>query len=317
MIPNLSEITTTTIKNYAPMMADAVTENSALLKRLKKKGKVKMVMGGETIIQPLEYAENVTGKWYTGYEILDIRPSEVFSAAEYVLKEYSINVTISGREMLQNAGEQQMRPLLAAKVSNAYKTMVNQLSAGVYSDGTGFGGKQITGLLAQVSSAPSTGIVGGIDRASWTFWRNQAAEGTLLAPAAPMRKMWLKLCRNNEKPDLIVADDAGYEAYWGSLTELQRFSSQRDEAGMGWSSLKFNTADLVLDGGIGGSAPENTLFFLNTDYLFWRPHSDQNMGPIEPATRYPINQNALVKPLGFAGNLCMNNAMFQGVVTLS
>jgi len=32
----------------------------------------------------------------------------------------------------------------------------------------------VNGLQLLVAAAPTTGVVGGIDRATWTFWQNQA-----------------------------------------------------------------------------------------------------------------------------------------------
>ena len=84
--PHLSEIATTTIKNYSRVLADNVSDNTALLKRLKARGKVKPVDGGETILQELEYAENSTVMRYSGGEVLNVQPSEVFTAAEYNLQ---------------------------------------------------------------------------------------------------------------------------------------------------------------------------------------------------------------------------------------
>jgi hypothetical protein len=57
---DFSEIVTTTLRNRSGKLADNVTENNALLMRLRKRGKVKTVSGGRTIVQELEYAENAT-----------------------------------------------------------------------------------------------------------------------------------------------------------------------------------------------------------------------------------------------------------------
>ncbi|WP_206696547.1 hypothetical protein, partial [Streptococcus pseudopneumoniae] len=67
----MTEIVTTTLRNRTGKLADNVTKNNALLNRLKKKGKVKTVSGGRTIVQELEYAENGTYKRYSGYEALN------------------------------------------------------------------------------------------------------------------------------------------------------------------------------------------------------------------------------------------------------
>lgn len=101
--PNLSELITTTLRSRTGKLADNVTKQTALLARLNKKGKVKPVSGGRTIVQELEYQENQTYQRYSGYETLNIAPSDVISAAEYDWKQASVAVTISGLEQIQNA----------------------------------------------------------------------------------------------------------------------------------------------------------------------------------------------------------------------
>ena len=91
----LTEIVTTTLRNRTGKLADNVTKNNALLNRLKKKGKVKPVSGGRTIVQELEYAENGTYKRYSGYEVLNISPSDVFTGAEFNYAQSAVAVSIS------------------------------------------------------------------------------------------------------------------------------------------------------------------------------------------------------------------------------
>ena len=216
--PNLSEIATTTIRSRTRMLADNVSDNTALLMRLKSRGKVKPASGGETILQELDYAENSTYKRYSGYEVLDISPSEVFSAAEYNWKQVAVAVTISGLEQLKNAGREKMIDLLVSRITNAERTMNNGLSGDLYSSGTADGGKQITGMQAQVSDSPTTGTVGGINRANWAFWRNQeqtaSANYTKDTIKQGMQQLWVKTVRQRDMVDLIAADNNFYSLYW-------------------------------------------------------------------------------------------------------
>lgn len=53
---NWSEITTTTLFSRTRKLADNVTKNNALLRRLSQKGKVKPFDGGQAIVQEIEYA---------------------------------------------------------------------------------------------------------------------------------------------------------------------------------------------------------------------------------------------------------------------
>ena len=128
-----------------------------------------------------------------------------------------------------------------------------------------------------------------------------------------MMALWLKTCRNMDKPDLIPADNVFYQWYWGALQDQQRFTNPA-MARMGFTNLKFDSADVILDGGVGGSAPASSMYFLNTSYIHWRPHRDRNMRALEP-DRFATNQDAMVKLIGWAGNLTLSNAELQGRLT--
>lgn len=319
---NMGEIVTTTLRNRSGKLADNVTKNNALLQRLKRKGRVKPVDGGRTIVQELEYAENGTYKRYSGYEALNISPSDIITAAEYNYAQAAVAVSISGLEMLQNSGQEQIIDLLEARIQNAEKTLVNNIALDCYSDGTADGGRQIGGLQLLVSSTPNTGTVGGIDRSTTigSFFRNVKFSGLTDGGAAVtaaniqsyMNRLYIKLVRGTDKTDLIVADNNFYRLYLESLQPNQRFTNSK-MADSGFESIAFMGADVVLDGGYGGGSPTNSMFFLNTDYIYFRPHRDRNFVPIGE-DRYAVNQDAMVKLVGFAGNMTLANGFLQGVL---
>jgi len=219
---------------------------------------------------------------------------------------------------LQNSGKEQFIDLLEGRLNVAESTMVNQLAQSIYSDGTGSGGKEVTGLNAAVPSDPTTGTYGGINRATWTFWRSKLYDfsaqsvtpGSTTIQAA-LNALWAQLVRGTDRPDLIVLDNNYWTYYMGSLQAQQRFTSP-ETGNLGFPTLKFMDADVVLDGGIGGYCPANTGFMLNSKYIKWRPHKDRNMVPLSPNRRYAINQDAEVQILAWAGNLTTSGAQFQG-----
>ena len=318
--PNLGEIITTTLRNRTGKAADSVSKNNALLNRLLEKGRVDTADGGRTIVQEIEYQENGTFKRYAGYDLLNIAPSDVLTAAEYDWKQAVAAISISGLEQMQNSGKEVMIKLLAARIKNAQKTLRNNIALDCYSDGTADGGKQIGGLAAAVSSTPTTGTYGGINRANWPFWQNQKFSGVNDGGAAVsatniqsyMNKLWYKTVRGADHPDLIVADNNYYGFYHSSLQSIQRITSDK-MAQAGFTSLKYMNADIVLDGAFGGGAPANIMYFLNTDYIFLRPHAQRNFVEIG-GERVNPNQDALVKLLGWMGNLTVSNMFLQGAL---
>jgi hypothetical protein len=312
--PNVTDIVATTIESRTGEIADNVTDNNALLKKLQLRGNQKTFSGGSVIFQELSYAENANAGYYSGYDLLPVAASDVISAAQYSIKQIAVPVVMSGLEMLQNSGKEQIIDLMEGRLSVAESTMANLIASGIYSDGTGSGGKQITGLDAAVPLDPTTGTYGGISRVTWSFWRNQFINTTGIVAAtiqASWNTMWASLVRGMDRPDLIVVDSTTWGFYVASLQSLQRFTGT-ETAKLGFPTIKYMDADVVLDGGIGGNCPSNVAFFLNTKYLHWRPHRDRNMVPLSPNKRYAINQDAEVQILAWAGNLTTSGSMFQG-----
>lgn len=319
----LTEIVTTTLRNRTGQLADNITKNNALLFRLKQKGKVKPVSGGRTIVQEIEYAENGTYKRYSGYEQLNISPSDVFTGAEYNYAQVAVAISISGLEMLQNSGEEAILDLLESRIANGEKTITNNVALDCYSNGTADGGRQIGGLQLLVSTTPSSGVVGGIDPSTTAgaFWQNiafsAATTGGAAATAANiqsyMNRVYVQLVRGADRPDLIVADNNYWRLYLESLQAIQRISDSK-MAEAGFDTLKYMNSDVVLDGGYGGGAPTNTMYFLDTDYLYFRPHADRFFTPLGD-DRFAVNQDAMVKLIGFAGNMTVSARKLQGVLS--
>ncbi|MBQ8660804.1 MAG: phage major capsid protein [Alphaproteobacteria bacterium] len=312
-----NDILTTTLESRSGKLADNVSENSALLNRLKNKSKIRPISGGSKILEELEYGEGDM-TWYSGYDTITYTPKQLFSAAEFSLKLCAVPVAVSGEDILKNSGREQMIDLFEKRVDNAVKTMSNKMAAAVYGDGTESSGKAIGGLALLVADSPSTGTVGGINRATAgnEFWRNKSTTLTTALTSdsirAEMDKMYLSLCRGSDKPDLIVCGNELYSMYEASLMPQQRFVDNK-LADAGFQNLKFKGADVVFDGGQNGRCPENKMYFLNTDYLYLRSHKERNMKVIG-GERMAVNQDALYKIIGWAGNMTMSNASLQGVL---
>lgn len=325
---SISDIIATTIQARSEELADNVTNNIAGLAYMKKRGNVRPFSGGNVILEEIMYNDSTTSNagWYSGYDTINIQPNSPISAAQYDIKQASAAVTISGLEQLQNAGEERMIDLLEGRIKVAEGQLMNLLAQGFYSDGTGSGGKQITGLQAAVADSPASGSYGGIAGGAWSFWKNISFDATTDGGAAAtaaniqdyMNRTIYQVVRNTDSPDVALADANYYRLYVDSLQAIQRITTDGSgSGGAGFTSIKYFGAgkamDVILDGGIGGACPTNHMYFLNTNYLFWRPHRDRNCVPLDP-DRFSVNQDAVVKLIGFAGNLTCSGRQFQAVL---
>jgi hypothetical protein len=312
--PNTSytDLITTTLEFMGEEMVDGVTNNNAGTAWLKANDGWGTIEGGEKIVEPLAYAENTNGQWYSGGERLNVNPQEEFTGAEYAWKQLAVAIVNTGLETdIQNVGSKRRFDLAKERIKNARRTMANLVATGFFSNGTGYGSRQLTGLQAAISKTPTTGIYGSINRATATnaFWRNKFTD-TGANPASNtiqgiLNTMWYSLVRGGDRPKLIIADDDVTGAYEASLQNNQRFTDPK-MAELGFENLKYKSAIWVMD----GNCVDKTAYFLNTDYLHVRVAENRNFKALPK--RSPVDQDAEVVLLAAALNLTCSNAILQG-----
>ncbi len=307
-----TEIVTTTLAGYSKTMADNVTNNNALLRHIDSNGN-KSPATGRTIVQELEYATNSTTKWYSGYEVLDTSTSNVFTAAEFNYKQLAGNVVISGLEQVENSGPEQIFNLLKSRIRNLEKSLKNTMATALYADGTGTDSKELGGLQLIVPGTVGN-TVGGINSTTYSFWQNQvydfstegaSASATTIQTA--MNTLWLACIRGADRPDVIVGDTNYFGFYWSSLQSNQRFTSD-ESASAGFMNLMFMDAPVYYD----DQCPSNKMYMLNTDYLFLRYAEGREFVPL--GEKASVNQDALVMPVAWAGNMAVSNRARQGII---
>jgi hypothetical protein len=309
--PNLSEIVTTTLRNRSKTLSDNVMNHNALLMRINERGN-KMPASGRDIIQELEYAENGTVAMYSNYDVIDTTPQDVLTSAVFDWRQLAGTVTISGLEEVQNSGSERVIDLLEARINVLEKSMMNTLASQLYSAASA--STDLDGLQLAVADDPTTGTYGGINRANYSFWRNQkydfSVEGVTASSSTiqtAMNTLYLDCVRNSDAPDMVVAGNTYFTYYWESLQSIQRIGTDQS-ADAGFMALKYLGSDVFYD----SNCAATRMYFLNTDYLKLRYHPDRDFTPLEE--RNGFNQDSKVIPLVWAGNLCCSNASLQGVI---
>jgi hypothetical protein len=310
-----TELVSTTYRKHRAEIKDNLSERNALYKYVKRRGQYRTVDGGLTIATPLDYAANGTYQRYSDWDTLNITQSEVISAAEYQWRQIAINVVASGRELRINSGDSQIINLAKGRIKNAIRTFGNNFCSDLYSAGSLT--NQINGLQAIVADT-NTNTVGGIDANTWTFWRNQVFSAAALSVTVSattfenglMLPAWLALDRGpGDQPDLIVMDTVYYGYFESSQVSLKRYSDERMANG-GFVTLKYKNADVIFDGNSG--IPASHAYMLNTEYLQVVAHQDADMEQMDEL--HPVNQDGVVIPILWMGNLVCTNRHLQGVI---
>lgn len=309
-----TEMVTTTLRNHPSEISDNVSGHNALYRYLKKAGRVKTLSGGYEIVRPVAYQNNSTFQRYSGYDTLNIGASDVLSAAKFAWVQSAVHITASGAELRMNAGKEQIVDLADARLTNAKRTAANYMSLDIY--GSGALTNQMGGL-AHIIQTAGTGTVGGIDSSTYTFWQNKYREisgtntWTSSTITGEMNALWLTLNRGADKPNLIVSTHDFYAAYEASLQAFQRFSTT-NEAGAGFSSLKYKTADVIFDSNTNFSTTGERMYFLNTNYLELVAHKQANWTVLDE--KMSINQDAVVIPIIWQGQMVCSNRSLQGIL---
>lgn len=319
-VPNssYSELASLTIESRSPTIADNFSISTALLFRLREKGKIKFWTGGTTILQHLAYQENQSVTRFSGYDTVDVSPSDVFTSANFSPKQASVAVSISKLEELQNDGKEAMFDLLEERVANAEQTLIQTIGDDMYSDGTANNSKQIGGLDHLLASA-ATNTVGGISKTTWSFWQHLIVDasdgigGGAVTPSSTtiqslMTYAMLNTTRNNDSVDLIIAGTTYYSYYLASLQGNQRFTNAKLAEG-GFENVRFMGADVTFEG-VGSSMTATRMYGLNTNYIHFRPHKKAYFVPAE-SDRFSVNQLAMIKLIHFAGNMTASNMKLQ------
>jgi hypothetical protein len=126
-----------------------------------------------------------------------------------------------------------------------------------------------------------------------------------------MNELWMSLVRGADKPDLIVASHDLYSLFEAGVQDRARYTSM-ETATEGFTSLKYKDADVIFDDNTNFSTTAEKMYFLNTDYLKLYQHKEAQWTPDEE--KRPTNQDAIVVPIYWMGNLVCTQRSLQGVL---
>jgi hypothetical protein len=310
-----TELVSTTFRKHRKEIKDNLSNRNALLKYIMKRGNTRREDGGLTIATPLDYAANGTYQRYSDWDTLNISQSDVITAAEYQWRQIAINVVSSGRDLRINSGDSRIINLAKGRIKNALRTFNNNFSSDMYSAGVLT--NQINGLQAIIADTP-TNTVGGIDASVWSFWQNTVFDASVnsVTPSATtienglMLPAWLQVDRGpDDQPDLIVMSNDYYAFFEASQTSIKRYSDSQRANG-GFVTLKYKNADVLFDGNSG--IPSAHVYMINTNYLELVVHQDADMEIMEEMR--PVNQDGVVVPILWMGNLTCSNRKQQAVI---
>lgn len=301
--------------------SDNIFTSRALFYFLGEKGFKEESDGGRLFEMSLMYAENTTFKSYSENEELDTTRVDVFDAARYEQKIIAGTVVYSELERLRAAAANRKFDVIAEKLENGKESHIAVLNRQAWSDGTGNGGKDVAGVQHVISATPTTGTVGGINRATFSFHRNRQNSGAQSAAAYDNLRSAMRTTFNQcsdggveNAPTAWGTTRTVFEGYESLLVANERYS--KDGNGQRGGDAGFDNNALLFKGAKGfydEDAPSGNLYFFNPKYLkfMYLKGGWMKMYPgVDPA-----NQLSNIHKSATFGNMGTNNSRRLGVVS--
>ena len=221
--------------------------------------------GGIVIQIALRVARNNTVKFIAPSGSLETTTAEPATVALFNWRTIAGTVSVSQIDVGRNQGQAQLFDYVDTLVMDLKESIVNRFATALYQDGTGDNGLAITGLQALISETPTTGTVGGINRANEVFWRNEATDHLNAAfSIGDIRNMFLTTSSGTDHADLIVTDQVTFEAWENDMSPQQQQIQNKAMAQLDFIHHNYKGVTPVV---FSEFCPLGSIFFLNKKWL--------------------------------------------------
>lgn len=262
--------------------------------------------GGYNITNPLIVGRNPNVTSYSYYNELPVAQTDEFETVEFTWSRVGGTVIISDQEEDENKGKAQIFKIMKGKMEVLEESIKEKFSSYLYGAGAG---NDPFGLEALIPDDPTTGSLGGINRATETQWRTSAypygAGGiTTSNIEEAMDDVLMDLTLKGEKPDVIFMGRDLYRTYRGAvrdklvinLTELHGGKGMVD---LGFSGIAHDKVPIIYD----EDCAINKMYFINSKYL--RVHILKGVNMKTKRLNAPWNIDAKGRRVVWQGQYCI------------
>lgn len=336
-------VKTTTQDEIVPTVVDSVLNSNVLTMRLIGNSKPWV---GELMKFNVKVSKSSAGGSFSGFDVFSTTRANTRVQMQFGPKGYYQSVVLSNMERAVNKTSAQVLDLLGLEMESAKDDMVDGIGTLFYSDGTGNGGKDFTGLAAAVDDGSVAVTYGGLSRTTYATLQSNVTAALGNLTLAAMATAFDAATVGSDKPTIIVTTEAvwgyyeqllqptvraGYDA--GGFAQVTRTGVAQNRGALkgeiGFDALWYRGVPMVKD----EKCTAGYMYFLNENYLGWYnlPHPDHQMeggsnmiegyygeeGP-KPISwsglKDPINQDAVIGQFILYGELCNRNPNRSSVI---
>jgi hypothetical protein len=300
-----------------PQVTDNVYRSNPLFFRLNTRNK-KRFDGGFQIELPLLWTQMSAGGPYSGYDLLDVQPSDTIKNAAFDLKYYYVPVSIDGGTIIRSNSPEAVVNMLGQLFAGAEAQMAENLGAGIWANNSN--AKSLDGIVAAVDNGAVAATYGGLSRASNTFWNAQVATATPPLTFLQLQQVFGNCTEGGRRPTIIITTQQIYNILWAlSIGTAGGYPTQTfpamaggedsQLAQAGFSNILFNGVPILVD----SHCPAGNIFLLNEEYMYLYVNNQRDFYLKD--FQSPVNQDAYTSMIYWAGNLVFSNLLRQGKIT--
>lgn len=314
-----TNVVTSIARRYImPEIVDNIYNSNPVFFRLNAANK-RIVRGGTQIEVPLMYARFSNGGPYSGYDVLNTAPNDTVKNGAWDWRQHYVTVTVDGLTMIKTDSPDAIANFIQLYFAQAEMEMAENLAAGLWADGV-TNPKEIDGLKGAIDDSTVLASYAGLSRATNPWWRSQIDAATATMTLSALNTMFGNCTVGGRSPSLIASRQGQYNRFWNLNVVNQQFPAQaggHDEqlASAGFHNQLFNGVPWIVDSHVfdGPNASNSAVVMLNEDYLYWAvsPRADFYLEDFQT----PVDQDAMVAKMLWAGNLVVTNVARQGKMT--
>jgi hypothetical protein len=284
----VDNLITTTWYDVRKQMFSDIFSITPLLDLLGSKGKIKSRLpNGRYFELPIGYAKaDQNQKWFGRGDTFGEQEKQLWTRLQYQRRNLGDSIVRYWDDEQKNVGEAQILSYAKELLENHQMTMEDTLATALWEDQGTLAINTLPGLLPY---DPTTGTVGGIDRAVNPYVRNQVFDMQSISIATElipqMRTMYNQCSKMKGKgrttPDCILTTQAIYEEYEDQALakgEIQLANNRgTNRADLGLGGLSYKGAEMYWD----PLCPAQTMYFLNSDTMefAYDPNNYMTMTP--------------------------------------
>lgn len=302
-----------------PDVVDFIYRSNVVTFRLLSQSK-KMVQGGTQIEVPAMYKAFTNGGPYQGYDLLDVAPNDTVKSLAFDWKQQYSPVAIDRLSLIKLNSPEAVANGVGLLFAQAQMDLVDKIGTGIWSDAV-TNAKQIDGIKGAVDAGTITTVYGGLTRSTNT-WINSTVDATTTTLTAPaLQSLFMNATEAGRSPTLIASRAMQYNRLHNLTSPGQEFpvmAGGHDEqlASVGFTNILYNNTPWVVDSHVpdgATNASNSDIYMLNEDYfqLVVSPMADFYLEDFQ----VPVNQDAMVAKILWAGNLVVMNTQRQAKMT--